>query len=215
MNIVFCSKEHCYLKIRFCTNECHNVYLVQVLGYQNLTYAVIGNGSIKLLYQISDAGSFQSQALMGVKNKNYVLVFLFVRCYIEKNIKTVDQISNKRKVSRYQKKDNQKPQFQEQTEKWQIVHNDLQSNTQEKKIEQHEHYYAHGLLFAINQNLFKCFKVYTTTRVHVNLPYGIPPAEVLQNSQSTYLPLAYNQDSFKIKIKRKVYISFISIRTPQ
>jgi hypothetical protein len=48
---------------------------------------------------------------MGVKNNNYVLVFLFVRCYIEyinaeKNIKIVDQVSNKRKVSRYQKKDN-------------------------------------------------------------------------------------------------------------
>ena len=47
---------------------------------------------------------------MGVKNNNYVLVFLFVRCYIEyinsektKTKKTtVDQVSNQRKVSRYQ-----------------------------------------------------------------------------------------------------------------
>lgn len=79
---------------------------------------------------------------MGVKNNNYVLVFLL---YVviqnistrkrKKNIKTtVDQVSNQRKVSRYQY-DNQKPQFEEQTEKWQIVHNELQSTTQEKQIE--------------------------------------------------------------------------------
>jgi hypothetical protein len=43
---------------------------------------------------------------------------------------------------------------------WQIVHNDLQSTTQEKKIEQHEHYYAHELLFAINQLFFTPIKAW-------------------------------------------------------
>ena len=41
--VVFSMKQHCDMKIQFCTGEGPVVYWIQVLGDQNLIYAMIGN----------------------------------------------------------------------------------------------------------------------------------------------------------------------------
>jgi hypothetical protein len=49
------NKQHCNMKIKFCTNAVPGFSESKSLGGQNLAYVTKGNGSINIVCQVSDA----------------------------------------------------------------------------------------------------------------------------------------------------------------
>ena len=73
MKVIFCIKGHCDMKIQFCTNESMNApgsIWLKILWDQSLAYAVIGNGSINLIYEVSDAGSCEPLVCIVISSEN-------------------------------------------------------------------------------------------------------------------------------------------------
>ena len=73
MKVIFYLKEHCEMNIQFCTNESMNAsgsIWLKILWDQSLAYALICNGTIHLLYQLSDAGSCEPLVCIVISSDN-------------------------------------------------------------------------------------------------------------------------------------------------